>query len=81
MHCELYHLVFFGQSRLHSVTFKSSSGTEKTNSSRRCVLRKDKIARRLCMAGEAGFHQSVVANRAVTVEMTEPPPARGGVLF
>ena len=44
-------------------------------------MREDKVARSLRVAGEAGFHQSVVANRAVFVEMTEDPAARRGVLF
>src|SRR4029077_11869463 len=47
----------------------------------RCITGEDKVARSLRVTGEAGFHQTVVAKRAVFVEVTKAPAARRGVLF
>src|SRR6266436_1799444 len=47
----------------------------------RRVLREDKVARSLRVTREAGFHQSVVAKRAVFVEVTKAPAARRSVFF
>ena len=47
----------------------------------RSVTGEDKVARSLRVAGEAGFHQPVIAKCSVAVEVTEPPAPRRGVLF
>src|SRR5215469_5509188 len=44
-------------------------------------MREDIVARSQRMTWGTGFHQSVVAKRAVFVEMTEAPAAGRGVLF
>src|SRR5713101_8657736 len=47
----------------------------------KCITGEDKVARSFRVTGEAGFHQTVVAKRAVFVEVTEAPAARRGVLL
>jgi hypothetical protein len=47
-----------------------------------CVTGEDKVARfDLIVAGEAGFHERIVARRFAVLEVTETPAARCGVLF
>src|SRR6266571_1422520 len=75
---------------LHCVLLSSSSGflgcavivpyLPSPLSALKCITGEDKVARSLRVTGEAGFHQTVVAKRAVFVEVTEAPAARRGVL-
>src|SRR6516164_7865308 len=47
-----------------------------------CVTGEDKVARfDLIVAGEAGFHERLVARRFTVLEVSETPTARCGVLF
>src|ERR1700730_13598421 len=57
-----------------------NTGAEFVDDALRCITGEDKVTRSLRVTREAGFHQSVVAKRAVFVEVAEAPAPRRGVL-
>ena len=66
--------------RLMPIDGAENTGAEFVDDALRCIMGEDKVARSLRVTREAGFHQSVVAKRAVFVEVAEAPATRRGVL-
>jgi len=66
--------------RLMPIDGVENTGAEFVDDALRCITGEDKVARSLRVTREAGFHQSVVAKRAVFVEVAEAPATRRGVL-